>query len=101
MGERAEALAEHFERANALAIEAVERVVDAQWSARGGPEGWSIGVTAHHLAADLAILAGVVESVATGRPLPDWSMEMVHQYNARHAEEHAHCTKVETLELLR
>ena len=88
-------------QANNGLIAVVERLTDAQWSAPGGPEGWSVGVTAHHLATDHAILAGFVEAVAAGRPLPTWTMDMLHQYNARHADEHKHCTKAETLELLR
>jgi Family of unknown function (DUF5519)/Mycothiol maleylpyruvate isomerase N-terminal domain len=100
MSERAQALAERFEAANDWLKATVEGLTEAQWSARAGTEGWSVGVTAHHLAADHAVLAGVVEAVATGRPLPALTMEMLHRYNAQHAEEHAHCTRAETLELL-
>lgn len=101
MSARAQALAERFARANNELIALVERLTDAQWAAPGGAEGWSVGVTAHHLASDYAILAGLVETVATEQPLPAWTLDMLHQYNAQHADEYKHCTKAETLELLR
>lgn len=101
MSERAQALAERFERVNNELIALVERLTDAQWAAPGGPEGWSVGVTAHHPATDHAILSGFAETVATGQPLPAWTMDMLHHYNARQADEHKHCTKAETIELLR
>ena len=101
MGTQAAALADRFERTNNELIALIERLTDAQWAAPNEADGWSIGVVAHHLATDHPILAGFVEAVATGRPLPPWTMEMLHQYNARHAAEHRDCTREETLALLR
>jgi hypothetical protein len=101
MRERARAPADRFEEANDRLIAIVEGLTEAQWAARAGTDGWSVGVTAHHLASDHAVLAGLVEAVATGRRLPALTMAMVHRYNAQHAEEHEHCTRAETLELPR
>lgn len=101
MGARSDALAKRFEQANDGLIAIVEGLTSAQWSAPGGTAGWPVGVTAHHLAAYHAILADCVATVAAGRPLPALTGEMIDELNARHADEHRHCTKAETLELLR
>ncbi|MBI3964093.1 MAG: DinB family protein [Chloroflexi bacterium] len=98
---RAEALAERFEVANSELITVIERCTESQWQAHCTPEGWSVGVTAHHLAVDHPILAGAVQAVATGQPLPPLTSAAIDQMNAEHAAQRASYGKNETLELLR
>ena len=101
MGERAQALAEGFDQANGEMIAVIERLTDAQWQAMCASEGWTVGVTAHHVAEDHALLAAAIQSVAIGLPMPRVTDEMVNQINAKHAQQHAGCTKEDTLALLR
>jgi uncharacterized damage-inducible protein DinB len=101
MSERAEALATAFENANNALIAAVEACTDEQWRQTTSAEGWSVGVTAHHVASSQQPIAGFVQMIANDQPMPPVTMEMFHAANAQHAQDHANCTRAETLELLR
>ena len=101
MSGRAEALAERFEQVNNELIAKVEGCSDQQWWATCQGEGWSVGVTAHHVAGGNRAIAGFVQTIANGEPMPPITMEQIDQMNAQHAQEFANCTKAETLELLR
>ena len=101
MGARAQSLAEGFEQANNEIIGLVEQLADDQWQARCSAEGWSVGVTVHHVADDHALLSAAIQSVAIGLPLPQVTAEMVNRMNAKHAQQHVDCTKERTLQLLR
>jgi uncharacterized protein (TIGR03083 family) len=101
MSERARALAERFEQANRELIATVERLSDADWKTETPAEHWTVGVVAHHVAGSHKDIAGLVEMVASGKPVPPLNMDTFDQANAAHAREHANCTKAETLALLR
>ena len=101
MGERAQALANRFEEANREIISTLERCSDAQWRAKCAGETWSVGVVAHHVAESHAAIARIIQTIAAGQPLPNVTTEMIDQRNAQHAQQHADCTKQETLDLLR
>ena len=102
MSERAEAIAAQVEQATGELAAAIEQSSDEQWRAACAGEGWSIGVTAHHVAdAHVGAAFGFIQMVAAGQPVPPITMEMVDQGNAQHAEQNVNCTKSETLELLR
>jgi uncharacterized damage-inducible protein DinB len=95
-----ETLATKFEAANNEIIDRVGNLSDEQW-ARVGPEGWSVAVTAHHIAESYGGLTGLVQTVATGGPLPPLTPELLNQGNAEHAVRAAGATKAETIQLLR
>jgi uncharacterized protein (TIGR03083 family) len=101
MSQRARTLAERFEQANRELIETVERLSEDQWKTKTAAEGWSVGVVAHHVAAGHAGIAGLVQQIASGEPVPPMSMEMFDKANAEHAIQHANTTRPETLALLR
>jgi uncharacterized damage-inducible protein DinB len=101
MGERAQALAERFERANEELATLIEGCSDAQWKATCKGEGWSVGVTAHHVAFDQDHIVRWFQAIATGQPLPPPAEGGLDAANARHAAQYASCTKEETLALLR
>jgi len=101
VGERAEALASQFEQANDALINSIESMNDAQWKAICSGEQWSVGVTAHHVAGGHPVIGGMVQMVAAGQPLPPLTWEQLEQSNQQHAKESAHCTKEETLAMLR
>ncbi len=100
VSQRAEMLARQFEGANQEVIATVEGLSDRQWRALCEGEGWTVAVTAHHIAVNYGITAGLARAMTEGQaPAVTW--EMLHDANARHAEEHANATKEETLEMLR
>jgi uncharacterized damage-inducible protein DinB len=101
MASRGQELAQRFEQANEEMIRAVEGCSDEQWRAKCAGEGWSVGVVAHHVAGGHQGIAGLVNAVATGQPVPSITMEQIDQGNAQHAQQHANCTKQETLDMLR
>jgi hypothetical protein len=101
MAQRAQALAEQFVQANNDLIATVERCSDAQWKTTTSGEKWSVGVVAHHVGQGHQAIAGAVQMLASGQPMPNLTFDMIHQGNAEHAKQHANCTKTETLTLLR
>jgi hypothetical protein len=44
-------------------------------------------------------ISRIVKTVASGRPMPHFTLDMLHQMNAQHATEHARRTKADTLAL--
>jgi hypothetical protein len=101
VSQRAADLASKLESANAAVIDAVESSSEEDWKRLTPSEGWSVGVTARHIAISHLPIMGLVELVATGGDLPPLTMDMFHAGNAQHAQEHANCTREEVLEILR
>src|SRR5438067_6351999 len=101
MSERAEALARQLEQVVGEFTRAVEECSEGRWRAKTSGEGWSVGVVAHHVAAAHLEAMGIIQGVANGQGMPPITLEMIDQGNAKHAEEHANCTKAETLDLLK
>ena len=100
MGSRSDAIATRFEQLNDEFIRAVEPISAEDWSKICPAEGWSVGVTAHHVAFALPVTTEIVQGMAAGKtPEIDW--DMINQINADHARDYADCTKEETLANLR
>jgi hypothetical protein len=99
MGARSETLADRFEAKAREAAAVLERLDDADWTKVTAAEGWPVGVTAHHLASAFEPVAGMAAALASGQPLPHLTQAMLDELNARHAGEHAGCTRTETLAL--
>jgi hypothetical protein len=99
MSARAEALAKQFESKAAELGDVIEKLTDADWKKTTASEKWTVGVTAHHAAGAHEPIAGIVKTLASGQSLSGFSMSMLHDMNAKHAAEHAQCTKAETLAL--
>jgi hypothetical protein len=100
MGARAEALATQLEQANDDVIRAVEVCSDEQWK-RECPEGRPVNVLANHVAAGHEYLAGLVQMMANGQPLPAVTMDDIHAGNAQAARQTANITREEALAALR
>jgi len=98
---KSEALARQFEAKAEEALATLQRLGEADWKKVTQAEKWSVGVTAHHIAGVLEAIAGMVETVASGRPFESFTPSLIDEMNARHAREHASCTKAETIELFR
>ena len=101
MSGRGAKLAQQFEAANDELIKAVDGCSDEQWRATCAGEQWSVAVTAHHVAVSHEGIAGFIQAIANGQPVPPLTGEMLEQGNAEHARQYANCTKNETVELLR
>jgi hypothetical protein len=101
MGARSDALAEQFEAKAQEAAAILENLSDADWKKVTEAEKWPVGVTAHHLASALEAVAGIVSTIVAGQSRGRFTRAMLDEMNARHAQEHAHCTKAETLALLK
>jgi len=99
MGARAETLAKQFETKAAEMSTAIEQLNDGDWKKVTSAEKWSVGVTAHHVARGHEAIAGLVKTVASAQSVPNLTMAMIDDMNAKHAQEHANCTKAETLAL--
>jgi len=100
MSTRADALATRFEQANNEIITLVEQLDEEQWKKITAPEGWGVNVAAHHIAASIPAVLGLVQMTANGQA-PPVTMEQINQGNAQHATEFADAKKEETLALLR
>ena len=99
MGARAEQLAKKYDETCREMHTTVEKLSDADWKKTTSAEKWTVGVVAHHVAQSHAGIAGLVDIIAKGKPLPNMTMDMIHEGNAKHAKEHANTTKAETLTL--
>jgi uncharacterized damage-inducible protein DinB len=101
MSQRAEALAKQFEQANNEFATAIEHCPETAWASKCQPEGWPVGVTAHHVAEGTAAISGLVQMAAAGQALPPLTPEQLDQGNAEHAQKFANVTKQECLDLSR
>jgi hypothetical protein len=99
MGARAESLAKQFEAKAAEMTAAIKGLSDADWKKTTAAEKWSVGVTAHHVAGAHQAIAGIVKTLAAGQSIPNFTMDMLNEMNAKHAKEQANCSKAETLAL--
>ena len=99
MGARAESLAKQFETKAAELTAVIRGLSDADWKKTTEAEKWSVGVTAHHVAGGHEGILGIVKTLAAGQSIPNFTMDMLHEMNAKHAKEQAACTKAETLAL--
>src|SRR5712692_5868089 len=99
MGAKGEALAKQFEAKAQEATAVMEKLSNADWKKTTSAEKWTVGVVAHHLAGAHEGISRLLKTVAAGQSVPNFTMDMLHAMNAKHAQEFANCTKVETLGL--
>jgi hypothetical protein len=99
MGAKGEALAKQYEAKVQDATAVLEKLSDADWKKTTGAEKWTVGVTAHHVASSHEGIANIIKAIASGQAMPPFTMDMLHGMNAKHAQEHAGCTKPETIAL--
>ena len=58
-----------------------------------------MGVTAHHVAGAHEPIANIAKTLASGQSIPHFTMSMLDEMNAKHAQEFAGCSKAETMAL--
>src|SRR3974377_1440959 len=100
MSARAQELARRLDEANAELARAIDACSDAAWQSRCPEGGWPVGVTAHHVAASLPQVAGLVQLIANGQQLPPFTVDMLDQANAEHALAAAGRKRGETVGLI-
>ena len=101
MGAKGEALARQFEAKAQEAARILENLSDANWNKITEAEGWSVGVTAHHLATSYERVPDIAMGLAAGQSFGNFTRKMLDERNAQHAKDFAGCTKEETLALHR
>lgn len=99
MGVKSEALAKQFEAKVQEATAVLEKLSDADWKKTTSAEKWTVGVTAHHVAGAHEGISRIIKAVAGGQSMPNFTMGMLDDMNAKHAQEFANCTKAETVAL--
>ena len=99
MGAKGEALAKQFEAKAQEATAVLEKLSDADWKKVTEGEKWSVGVTAHHVAGSHEPIAGMIKTVAAGQSIPGFTLDMLHEMNAKHAKDFANIGKAETIAL--
>src|SRR5207244_9074449 len=98
MAAKAEALAKQFEAKVQEATGVFDRLSDADWK-KTTSEKWTVGVVAHHVAGGHEGISGIIKTVAGGKSVPGFTMDMLHDMNAKHAKEFANVSKAETIAL--
>jgi len=99
MGAKAEALAKQFEAKAQEASALFKKLSDADWKKTTGAEKWTVGVTAHHIAGGHDGITNIIKTIAAGQSIPNFTMDKLHEMNAKHAKDHAKATKAETIAL--
>ena len=77
MGAKGQALAQQFEAKAREAVAVLEKLSDADWKKVTKAEGWTVGVTAHHLARAFEAVGGIVTAVASGQSRGNFSTKML------------------------
>ena len=101
MAGTSEALARELEAKVRDAVATLDGLDDTDWTKVTEAERWSVGVTAHHIAGVLEPISRMITTVATGQEPVPLRMDLIDAMNAQHAQDHARCTKTETIALLR
>jgi uncharacterized damage-inducible protein DinB len=99
MGAKAEALAKQYEAKVQDATATLEKLSDADWKKTTAGEKWTVAVVAHHVASGHEGIANIIKAVSAGQGLPGFTMDVLHDMNAKHAQEHAHAAKADTVAL--
>lgn len=100
MGQKSEALAKQFEAKARDAMNTLEHLSAADWKKVTAAEQWSVGVTAHHLAAALGPIAGMIQAVSAGKSPTGFDLSKI-EMNAKHVRDHEDRTRAETIDLHR
>jgi hypothetical protein len=96
---RAAALADDFAAAHAEAVAFTRACPDAAWGATVPGEGWTVGVTLHHIAESYEQSRRWVAAMAKGEGVVD-TTETIDRANAVHAARVASVSPADTLALL-
>ena len=99
MGAKSEALAKQYEAKVQEATGVLEGLSEADWKKTTAAEKWTVGVVAHHVAHGHDGIAGILKTVVGGQSIPNFTLDALHEMNAKHAHEFASAGKTETIAL--
>ena len=99
MGAKSEALAKQYEAKVLEATGLLEKLSDADWKKTTAAEKWTVGVVAHHVAGGHEGIAGILKTVAGGQSIPNFTLDVLHEMNAKHAQEFVNASKADTVAL--
>jgi hypothetical protein len=99
MGQRADAIADEFEKAVAEFRQTVEQIPESKWGV-DCDGGWTVGQTAEHVAGQFPLEMEFITAGAEGRPLPDYDWDAINGKNDTRAEKNASATKEQVLATL-
>src|SRR5438309_5519012 len=72
---------------------------DDNWKKTKKSEKRTVGEVTHHLAGGHDGISVIIKTVAGGKSVPGFTMDMLHDMNAKHAKEFANASKAETIAL--
>jgi len=100
MNQKTGALADRLGQAGQELIATIEGSSDEKWRSVCPGEGWTVGVTAHHITTAFAHQPGWLAAFLANEPLvrPEGGP---HATNAQHAIDFANCTREETVAIAR
>lgn len=101
MGSKGNALADQFQTANSEFMNLIEGLNDDQWERPCPGEQWPVGITAHHVAEDHGVLAGLINTIATGGKMPPIDAAALDAINADHAQRAVGAMRADTVALAR
>ena len=101
MPTRAESLAGQFEQAVAEFAQTIEQIPDDEWTAQGGPEGWTIASVAQHVSDQFPLEMQYITAAAEGKQMPAYSWDDINGMNESRAEKNSAASKAEVLRELR
>ncbi len=101
MGSRSDALARQLEEAVDEFARAIESCSSADWGVACEPEGWSVAVTAQHVAGQFPLEREIIEAMVRGGKALSYDWDYVNGKNDARAAASANCTKAEVVALLR
>ena len=99
MGAKVEGFVKQYETKVQETTAAIEKLSDADWKKVTAAEKWTVGVTAHHVAGSHEGITNIIKTVAAGQSMPNFTMDMLHEMNAKHAKDFAGVTKADTIAL--
>lgn len=101
MGQRAEELAQRFEKAVAELAQAAEQCTDSQWQAICGAEQWTVAATVHHVGAQFPLELEYIKAAAEGAPQPQYTWDDINSLNDKRSAAHASVSKGDAISGLR
>jgi uncharacterized damage-inducible protein DinB len=101
MPSRAEELANTFEQAINDFAQTIEKIPDDKWSAKGGPEGWTIAGVAQHVSGQFPLEMEYITAAAEGKQMPGYSWDDINGRNESRAEKNSSASKEQVLNELR
>jgi len=101
MTSRAESLASQLDKAVAEFAAAIESCSDARWREEHGPEGWTVAVTAQHVAGQFPLEKEFIVEAANGGKGLSYTWDDINGKNDSRAAANANASKGDVLALLR